>query len=192
MPLATFTCFPRLPLELRRKIVRTAALGTPIVAAEIGSNKTRMNTITREECLKVLIAHHEPKLGEPKLYFNESNGILWSINFDEMTFTNKFDAFVPDPQNGKKPKIQTLATGWEMWPKLRSHGGNMYSLMAILRNMRKIGIQEVLIVTKPSGKFSTPWEYSNVEFRGAEEFDPKNEPVHWDVVEGELHRCVDS
>ncbi|PVH67403.1 hypothetical protein DL98DRAFT_643539 [Cadophora sp. DSE1049] len=205
-PLATFTPFPRLPLELRRQIVRIAALETPIVAAEIGrvndkngnrseyllvpirasTSLLRVNNEARAECQTVLTAHHEPQSGEPKLYLNERTGILWCINFDDMTFTHKFDALIPEMSNGEVPKIRTLATGWEMWPKLLSRGGKEYSLMAIIRNMRKLGIEEVLIVTKPSAKFSTPWEYSDIEFRDAQEIDPANEPIHWKMLRESL------
>lgn len=203
---ATFTPFPRPPLELHRKIVRIAALETMIVPVEVGRIKDKgrdlgtahvvpigpsspllqVNKEAHEECQMVLTAHHESRSGEPKLYLNEASGLLWLIYLDEWTFKHeRFAALIPESSNGNLPKIRAIATGWEMSSQFLKRGGKDYELMAILMNMRKLGV-EVLIVTKPSARFSKPWVYSDIEFRDSEEIDPANEPIHWKMLRKNL------
>lgn len=52
--------------------------------------------------------------------------------------------------------------------------------------MLSLGVEEVLIVMKPSNRFAMPREYSNVEFRHAQEIDPTNEPIHWKLIRHSL------
>jgi len=119
-PATTSTSFSRLPLELRRKIVRIAALETLIVLADVGRTKDKGRDLgtallvpirpstpllrvreAREECQVVLTAHREPQSGEPKLYFNEAGGVLWLTIFYEWTPKHeKFAGLVPKTNNG--------------------------------------------------------------------------------------------
>ena len=129
---ATFTPFPRPPLELHRKIVRIAALETMIVPVEVGRIKDKgrdlgtahvvpigssspllqVNKEAHEECQMVLTAHHEPRSGEPNLYLNEASGVLWLIYLDEWTLKHqRFAALIPESSNGNLPKIRAIATG---------------------------------------------------------------------------------
>ncbi|KAL2060840.1 hypothetical protein VTL71DRAFT_8892 [Oculimacula yallundae] len=205
-----FTCFPQLPTEMRQKIFMMAAMDTSIVAAEVFEVelKRRVSGIdhpsednilipirssppllqvsheARNEALRVFEEHHQPKKGEPKLYINKYINTLWCTNFSIPAFQNSIESFVPESFGDKGLKIRQLATGWEMWPRLLN--GNDSTFLRVMKNIQSLGVEEILIVMKPSHRFNMPWLYSNIEFRNAQEIDASNEMTHWKMVRERL------